>query len=445
MANQSIFKSYDIRGIYGRELDENIAEKIGKNFALKTGFKKIAVGRDGRLSSLPLFNALSKGIRSCGADVYDIGQVPTECIYFSTAKYGLDAGIMITASHNPKEYNGFKIVKKEGDVIKVISGKDIEKMISEENLKENNENGKIIELDIWQDFLNHILSFADIKKIKPLKIVVDATNGVASKAVLLLKEKLPVEIVDLNFEIDGNFPAHSPNPLMEGSANQISNKVLEEKADAGFIFDGDADRIYLIDEKGEFIRADIALILLAKYFLDKNPGATIAYNAVCSKAVPRFIEEWGGKAIRTKVGFIYVQQGLLENNGIMGGELSGHYCFKDNFYVDSGFIAFLTLLAIISESGKKLSDIKDELSPYAKASEINFEVQDKDKIIEAIKEKYSDGKQDELDGLTVGYKDWWFNIRPSQTEPLLRLTIEADNNEILSRSIKELENIIKSF
>lgn len=438
----SIFKSYDIRGIYPLELNEDIAYNIGKSFAINAKNEKIVVGRDGRISSPALFNALSDGIRSQGVDVYDIGQVPTECVYFTIGHYDFNAGIMITASHNPKEYNGFKTVKKENNFVKVIPGKDIGEMLEEDNSSNSGNKGKIIELDIWQDFLNHILSFADVSRIKPLKIVVDASNGVASKVMSLLKEKLPVEIIDLNFEIDGNFPNHAPNPLLEGSIDQISQKIKEKKADFGVIFDGDADRIYLIDETGEFVRADVTLTLLAKYFLEKNPGAAIVYNAVCSRAVPKFIKEWGGKAIRAKVGFINVQDELIKNNGVMGGELSGHYCFRDNFYVDSGFIVFLTLLQIISESDKKVSEITKELSPYAKASEINFEVENKDKIIENVRQKYADGKQDELDGLTVEYNNWWFNIRPSQTEPLLRFTIEADSLELLEEKKKELTKLI---
>ena len=265
----------------------------------------------------------------------------------------------------------------------------------------------------------------------------------AGEVIPMIERKLPVKIIPLNFKLDGNFPAHPSNPLLEGVTDQISKEVKKRKADFGFIFDGDADRIFLIDEKGNFVRADITLLFLAEYFLEKNPGKGVAYNVICSKSVPEFIKKWGGNPIRTPVGFLNVQKGILKNNGIMGGELSGHYCFKDNFYSDSGMIAFLTLLQIISASGKKVSEIARELSPYAKSAEINFEVENKEKIINKIKEKYSDGKQDYLDGVTVEYKNWWFNIRPSQTEPFLRLTIEADTKEILDQKKKELLAIIK--
>ena len=284
-----------------------------------------------------------------------------------------------------------------------------------------------------------------LKKIKPMKVIVDASNGVAGLTISKIQNKLPVQIIPLNFDPDGNFPNHAPNPLLYGSTDQISNEIRKQKADLGFIFDADADRIYLITEKGDFTKADITLTLLAKYFLEKNPGAGIAYHVTCSKSVSEFIKKWGGKTIRTKVGFVNIQRGLMDNNGIMGGELSGHYCFKDNFYSDSGIIVFLTLLQIISKDGRRVSEIMKELSIYFKDPELNFEVENKEEIMENIKQKYSDGKQDYLDGVTVEYKDWWFNIRPSNTEPLLRLTIEADTKDLLEQKKEELSNFIVSF
>jgi len=308
----------------------------------------------------------------------------------------------------------------------------------------------IFKKDVWHDYLNHVLSFVDLSETVPMKVIVDVSNGVAGLAIEKIQEKLPVEIVALNFKPDGNFPNHSPNPLEEGSADKIGEMVKAQKADFGIMFDGDADRIFLVDENGQLVRADATLLLLAKYFLEKNPGMAIAYNAICSKAVPEFITKWGGVPVRTQVGFVNVRDGLLKNNGIMGGELSGHYCFKDNYYMDSGMISFLTLLQIISKDGRKVSEIVKELSPYKKSPELNFKVGDKDAILEKVKEKYNDpstslgagAKVDFLDGITVTYKDWWFNVRPSNTEPVLRLTIEADTQEILDKKIKELTKII---
>ena len=346
MISQSIFKSYDVRGIYPSELNEDAAYQIGRAFINYAGAKKVVVAHDARLSSPELFKALSQGLLSQGAQVTSIGQVPTECLYFAVGNYDFDAGIMITASHNPKEYNGFKMVTKNGDFIKIIAGKDIAQVVGHSELWAEKD-GKIKEKDIWKDYINHMYSFVDINKLKSFKVVVDASNGVGGFSISKIQDKLPVEIIPLNFEPNGSFPNHAPNPLVEGASNQIAELIEKEKADFGFMFDGDADRVYLITERGDFIKADITLTLLAKYFLQKNPGAGIAFHVTCSKSVGEFIKKWGGKPIRTKVGFIHIQQGLMDNNGIMGGELSGHYCFKDNFYSDSGVIAFLTLLQII--------------------------------------------------------------------------------------------------
>lgn len=439
--NPNIFKSYDIRGIYPSELNEDSAFEIGRAFIRKTKAKRVVLGQDARLASPVLFKALARGILAEGGKVYDIGQAPTECVYFAVGSYDFDSGIMITASHNPKEYNGLKMLKRNGNDIQMVRGVDLLPEIKEGDIKEEKQ-VEIEKKDIWKDYLNHILSFVDLSEIVPMKVIVDASNGVGGLVVEKIQDKLPVEIVSLNFEPNGNFPNHSPNPLEVGSADKISEAIKNQKADFGIMFDGDADRIFLVDETGHLVKADVILLLLSKYFLEKNPGMAIAYNAVCSKAVPKFVAEWGGKPIRTQVGFVNVRDGLLKGNGIMGGELSGHYCFKDNFYMDSGMISFLTLLQIISKDGRKVSEIVKELSPYKKSPDLNFKVADKDEILEKVKEKYSDGKQDFLDGITVTYEDWWFNVRPSNTEPVLRLTIEADTQEILEAKQKELTKLI---
>jgi len=408
-----------------------------------------------------LFRGLARGVAAQGGQIYDIGQVLTECLYFTIGSRDFKAGVMITASHNPKEYGGFKMVKKDDNYIKIIAGKDLLDQV----VKDNSENvdpaddkilevaeEKIIKEDIWHDYINHVLSFVDLSEISPLKIVIDASNGVGGIVLEKIKEKLPVEIISLNFEPNGNFPNHSPNPIAEGSTDQIKNEIIKQKADFGFLFDGDADRVFLVDETGKLVSSDATILILAKYFLQKNPGMGVVSHATCSKAIPEFVKKWGGKHIKTQVGFIHIQQGLEENNGIMGGELTGHYSFKDNFYCDSGVIAFLTLLQIISRDGRKISEIAKEFSPYYKPQEINFKVEDKNTIIEKIKEKYTDpstplgagGKADFLDGITVTYKDWWFNVRASNTEPVLRLTIEADTKELYDEKQKELTKVISS-
>ena len=439
--NPTIFKSYDIRGVYPLELNEESAFAVGRSFIEHTGAKRVVFGQDARISSPELFKAFASGVYSAGAKVYDIGQSPTECLYFSVGNYDFDAGVMVTASHNQKQYNGFKMITKSGTDIEMVRGKDLLSKVSSEEPKEKTE-AKIECQEMWKDFINHIFSFVDLSEIVPMKVVVDASNGVGGLVIENIKDKLPIEIVQLNFEPDGNFPNHSPNPLEKGSSDKISETIKEKKADFGIMFDGDADRIFLVDENGKMVAADVTLLLLAKYFLQENPGMAIAYNAICSKAVPEFVEKWQGVPIRTQVGFVNVREGLIKNNGIMGGELSGHYCFKDNFYMDSGMISFLTLLQIISKDGRKVSEIAQELSPYKK-TDANFEVKDKDAILEKVKQKYSDGKQDFLDGITVTYPNWRFNVRASNTEPVLRLTIEADTDEMLQEKLTELTKIIK--
>ena len=441
--NPGIFKSYDIRGIYPNELNEQDAYNVARFFIEYTGAKKVVVGCDSRLSSPILLQSLIRGLTEQGADVFNLDQVPIEVVYFTVGKFNYDAGIIVTASHNPKEYNGFKMVKKDKDKLEWIRGIDLLGITEKNEFSVPKKTGKVKEINVWKDFQRHIFSFVDIEKIKPLKVVIDASNGVAGRAINSFKEKLPINIIPLNFEPDGNFPNHPPNPLLEESSEQISQVIKESKADLGVIFDGDGDRIFLVDEKSNFTKGDISLLLLAKYFLTKGPGSVVVYNLICSKAVPEFIKKWGGKPIRRPVGFVNIREGMMKENGAMGGEVSGHYCFRDNYYCDSGMIAFLIFLQIISESGKKVSELLKEFSIYAKESEINFEIKDKEKVLEAVEQNYSDGKQDYLDGVTIEYENWWFNVRPSNTEPIVRLTIEAESKNLLTEKIKEISDLIK--
>lgn len=460
MINQTIFKSYDVRGIYPSELDDQTAYLIGRAFVRYTSAYKVLTAFDARLSSLNLLKNIVDGMTTEDVQVCNIGRLPTECLYFALGFYDFDAGVMITASHNPKEYNGFKMIKKIGstNALEMVRGKDLlaKAQAIDSKIKESAMSTTVIRIsdikenialhkDVLPDYLNFVLSFADASVIKSFKIVIDASNGVMGKVIEGLKEKLPVEIIGLNFEPDGNFPNHSPNPLASGSSEQIRAKIKEEKADFGFMFDGDGDRVFLVNELGELVSADVTLLLLAKYLLEENPGASITYNAICSKATPEFIKKWGGMPIRTPVGFVNVREALIKNRGLIGGELSGHYCFKNFFYMDSGVLAFLILLQAVSRDGRKVSEIVKEFSPYFKAAEINFIVDDKEKIIEKVKKEYVSGKQDFLDGITVEHSDWWFNLRPSNTEPLLRLTIEANSPEMLELKKEELSNLINNL
>lgn len=442
----SIFKSYDIRGVYPSQINKEIAFQVGTAFADYSKAKKVVIGRDGRNSSEDLFNGLKNGLFFRNVEVYDLGQVPTECLYFAVSKYGFDGGIMITASHNPKEYNGFKMIYRKGEEIEVARGKDIAEVFKEaKEIKtpEFLEDKEAKKLDVFEDYLKHIFNFVDLEKIGDLKVAIDASNGMAVKIIPKIIAKLPIKTFLLNFEINGNFPGHSPNPLSDDAVFQIKSAIKEKGADFGFIFDGDADRIFLVTKNGKLLRGDITLLLLTKHFLKVYPGKGVVFNVICSRAVPEFIEKWGGKPVKSKVGFVNIRKKMMEEDAIIGGEVSGHYCFRDNFYFDSASIAFLVLLQLISEEKRKLDEIAEELSPYAKSNEINFQTTDKETLLNEIKNKYADGKQSFLDGVTVEYNDWWFNIRPSQTEPLLRLTIEAKTKDLLEEKIKELTEFIK--
>ena len=444
--NPKIFKAYDIRGIYPTDLNEELAYLIGQAIVKKTKAKKMVVGRDMRIGAESLTKKLIEGINSQGIDVDDIGLVAIDTVYFAVGKYDYEAGVMCTASHNPKEYSGFKMPTKK-DGIEYLRGTELYEFMKENNFKFNiaDKKGEITEKDILPEYIKHVLSFADIKKIKPFKIVADAGNGMAGKIIPLLFKHLPCKIIPLNFKLDGTFPGHPSNPLLPEAREQIINKVVEEKADFGVIMDGDTDRLYFINEKGDFIRADTTLLILAKYFLNHYPGIGIAYNVICSKAVPELVKKWGGRPIRSKVGFANVAQATKDNDGIMGGEVSAHYSFKDNYYADSGFIALVILLMLISESNQKLSEITKDLNPYSRSDEVNIEVENIPDKITKVKEKYADGKQDELDGVTVEYDNWWFNVRPSNTEPLLRITVEGNNKELMEEKREELVNFIKSL
>lgn len=440
--NPVIFKSYDVRGIYPTELNEEAAYAIGRAFARKSKASAIVVGSDMRISSPVLKKKLIEGIVDEGVNVLDIGLVPIDAVYFAVGKLNHEAGIMVTASHNPKEYNGFKMVMKN---MEWVRGEELRSDVLSLPDEIKSLKGTVKELDVYPEYIKHILTFTDLQNVQPYKVVIDAGNGMAGHVIPMLQQHLPIKVIPLNFELDGNFPAHPSNPLMPESQVQISNAVKENNADFGVIFDGDTDRLFFVDEKGTFIRADYSLLVMAKEFLKHEPNKGIVYNVICSKIVPEKISEWGGVPIRSKVGFINISTAMRENNGIMGGELSAHYSFRDNAYADSGFIAFIILLRLISEDGRKLSEIISEFEKYYKSPEINLEISDRDAVIDAVKKKYSQGSIDELDGLTVEYGNWWFNVRPSNTEPLLRVTVEAESKELLDLQQKELTEFILSI
>jgi len=454
--DESIFKAYDIRGIYPKQLNEKTAQLVARGY-LKILSEKlnkkvedlsIVVGKDIRQSSEPLLAEVIKVFLNSGASVTDIGLISINDIYFATGNYNFDGGLIATASHNPPEYGGFKMPIKSPDykkTVEFISGKDILKVIKDlPEADEPKKNGKLEKKDIIEDHLNHILSFTDIEKIKPFKIVVDTGNGMNGILMPKLFAKLPCELVHLFSDLDGNFPSRNPNPLIKGAADKVSQKVIDKKADFGFIYDVDGDRMFMVDEKGNFIRGDIVLLLIARAMLVKHPSSAIAYNLICSHAVPEFIEKWGGKPIRSEVGYYNLTKHMREEDGIMSGEVSGHFAFRDNYYTDSGFIALVLAIQALSVDGRKFSEVIKEYQLYSRGDEINLKVDDIKSKLDKIKTHYRDNIKDEIDGITVEFTDWWFNIRPSNTEPLLRITVEAANKEELKKRQEEVLSIIKN-
>ncbi len=438
--SDNIFKAYDVRGIYPDELNEEAARAVGAAIASLLGNKgRAVVGRDMRLSSPQLHQSLINGLRSGGMSVDDIDMVPIDAVYFAVGKHGYDVGVMVTASHNPPQYNGFKIMRRG---TRWVRGSEIKEHIKAAPATATE--GGFNLFDVWPTYLEHVLSFVNLKNLKPLRVVVDAGNGMSGKAIPLLFAKLPFQLEPLFFELNGAFPNRPSNPLLPEASRACAERVHEKKADVGIMFDGDTDRIFFLDEKGKFVPADVTMLLLAKEILRQQPGGGIAYNLICSRAVPEFIKSWGGKPIRTAVGYVNVSQALLHQGALMGGELSAHYSFRSNYSSDSGMIAALMVLELLSQENKPLSELVRELSPYAKSPEVNLEVEDKDKILNKIKNHFADAQIDELDGVTVEYQDWWCNVRPSNTEPLLRVTVEAKTPELLASKQAEVLEVINN-
>src|SRR5215218_9902861 len=449
MIDESIFKAYDIRGIYPDSLCEDVARKIGRAYVDYLGLSgsRVVVGRDMRLSGEPLEGAFIKGVTEAGADVLDIGLVSTDALYFAVGYLEEPGGAMVTASHNPKEYNGFKLCREDAIALSGEHGiGQIRDLIVSGKLPEPAEYpGAVEESDITEDYAKHCLTFIDTEGLRPLKIVVDAGNGMAGKMLPPIFEKLPFEYVPMYFELDGSFPNHPPNPIEPENMTDLQERVVDEGADFGAAFDGDADRVFVVDEKGETISGDLLATLVAKNVLEKEPGATILYSAVCSKSFPELVESEGGKAIRTKAGHSIIKPQMREYDAAFGGEHSGHFYFRDNYFADSGIIAMLTVAELVARQESPLSELLAPIDPYVRSGEINREVEDQEATLKKVEEHYTqrdDPKIDHLDGLTVDYGDWWFNLRPSNTEPLLRLNVEASDREAMERERDELLDLI---
>lgn len=441
----SIFKAYDIRGKVGDELNSDVLQQIGRAMAdWLPDSGAVAVGYDMRPDSQSFAEAAIKGLCEQGRDVWDIGQVTSDMIYYAVGANKLAGGLMITASHNPGEYNGIKLCREQAKPIGEETGLlEIRDNILVGKYKKPTKAGTVVQKDLSEGWIEHVLGFIDVDKLKPLKVVVDAGNGMAGKIFPELEPYVPFEVTEMYFELDGTFPNHIANPLIPENLTDIIKKIKQTKADVGIAFDGDGDRAVLIDENGVALTGTTMTALLAKYFLAKNPGATILHNAITGKAAKDTIVENGGKPVRTRVGHSFIKNDMLTNNAVFAGEHSGHYFFADNWNADSGLIAAVIGLAILSESGQRLSQLAAPYRKYFSIDETNFEVADKQATIQKIADAYSDAELDWLDGLTITLPDGWINIRPSNTEPLLRLNIEADSNEILALYFSKTRKLIR--
>ncbi len=441
----SIFKAYDIRGIYPEELNEKIAYKVGRAFVEFLKCKNVVIGRDMRLSSDSLFKALAKGVRDQGADVIDIGLSGTDMLYFAVANYDYESGIMITASHNPKEYNGIKFTREKAIPISEVTGiKEIEKLVEKNEFK-HAEKGKILKKEIMKDYVDFVLSFVDLENIKPLKVVMDASNGMAGMIAPRIFSKTKINIIPLNFDLDGSFPKHQSNPLILENRKEIMKRVVEEKADLGIAWDGDADRCFFIDNNGKFLQGDFITGFLAQEMLKKYPKSMILYDLRASWFVKDMIKKNKGISKMCRVGHAFFKQYMRDEDGIFAGEVTGHYYYKyKNFYTDNGMIPALQILELISKKGKKFSEILKPTENYFISGEINSEVKDKEAIIKKLEQKFSDGKIYYMDGISVKYDDWHFNVRPSNTEPLIRLNLEAKTKEKMEEMRDKILEIIRS-
>ncbi len=441
-----IFHAYDIRGIYGENLTDDVAYRIGRAAAQYLQVPEIAVGRDMRLSSPQLAAALIRGITDQGVNAIDLGMTTTDGLYFAVGKFNFPAGVMITASHNPAQYNGMKFCRAQAFPISLESGlSDIRDLAVSGKFAEPASKGQVIKRDITDDYVKHALSFIDVSRIRPLKVVIDAGNGMAGLIMPKVFQHLPCELVPLYFELDGNFPHHPASPIEPENMVDVQKKVREVGADLGAAFDGDADRMFPVDEHGDLVDGSKVIAAVSNSLLQKFPGSTILYNLIVSKSVPELINKLGGKAIRTRVGHSYIKAEMRQNNAIFGGEHSGHFYFRDNWFADSGLIALLILLELVSVENKPLSEILKPLDHGFRSGEINSTIADAQGKMHALEERFGKNAKtvDHLDGVTLDFGDWWFNVRPSNTEPLLRLNLEANSHELMEQKRDEVLAFIR--
>jgi phosphomannomutase len=442
-----VFKAYDVRGLYGAELDEEGAYAIGRAYVEQFDPRGVAVGRDMRIHAPAMQRAVMEGAADGGADVVDIGMVGTEMLYFAVDELGLDGGVMVTASHNPKEYTGMKIVRGGALPVGGESGLFDVRDRALRGFGEVERRGTIEETDIWPGFVERVLSFVDVAAIKPLRVVIDAANGMAGAMLPPILERLPmIDAVRCFFDPDGTFPNHEPNPLLPENREFIISKTREEHADLGVAYDGDADRCFFVDDAGDFVPGDFVTALLAESILEKEKGGKVIYDLRASWAVPETIERAGGVPLINRVGHAYIKHRMRKDDAVFGGEVSAHYYFRDFSQADSGTVPFLLMLELISKKGKKLSEILEPYrSRYFITGEINTPVPDVALALQKLQDRFGgDGTVSHLDGVSVESDDWHFNVRPSNTEPLLRLNLEARSQSLMERKRDEVLGVIRS-
>ncbi|HZJ27596.1 MAG TPA: phosphomannomutase/phosphoglucomutase [Acidimicrobiia bacterium] len=425
VALDAIFKAYDIRGIYPDEIDETIAKYVGNAFVTFSGASRVIVGHDMRPSSGPLAEAFIRGVTKAGADVTDIGLASTDMCYFASGRDDVPAA-MFTASHNPAQYNGIKLCRAGAAPVGEETGLgQIKDAVAAGLLERAEERGRVESQNVLADFAAHVHSFVDVARLAPLKVVADTANGMGGLVVPAVFEGLPFDLTVMFAELDGTFPNHPADPIQVENLADLRAAVVESGADIGLAFDGDADRVFLVDDQGEPVSGSTTTAIVAQALLAEHPGESVVHNLICSKAVPEVIKEHDGIPVRTRVGHSFIKQVMAETGAIFGGEHSAHYYFRDNWRADSGSIAALVVLEQLSIAGKPLSELRKPFERYAASGEINTRVDDQAAVIDAVATRYADATQDRLDGLTVDLGDWWFNLRPSNTEPLLRLNLEA--------------------
>jgi phosphomannomutase len=446
----AIFKAYDVRGVYPDEIDESVARRVGNAFVGFTGAARVLVGRDARPSSEPLVAAFAEGATMAGADVSDLGLASTDLVYFASGHFDAP-GAMFTASHNPAQYNGIKLCRAGAAPVGVETGlAQIKAAVADGLLERAEEPGRVERVDVLAQFVAHVRSFVDLDTLRPLRVVADTANGVGGLVVPAAFSGLPFELSMLFGELDGTFPNHPADPIQPENLKDLQAAVLESSADVGLAFDGDADRVFLVDDRAQPLSGSLTTAIVAASILRRvapdapDADRTVVHNLICSKAVPEVVRELGGIPVRTRVGHSYIKQVMAETGAIFGGEHSGHYYFRDNFRADSGLIAALVVLEALSRGLEPLSELRIPFGRYAASGEINRRVDDPPAVIDAVAAAYPGADQDRLDGLTVDLGDWWFNLRPSNTEPLLRLNLEAADRSACDEHTAEVLDLIGS-